>query len=313
MTPQNKDNIKHNPNAEHLIDALLLHVYQEDSKNTHEQRIDKVLSAIKVNENNIDKKSESQVIRFPFGKKTWVSLAATMSFIMLTSFFIFIPNKSALAEVNALIQQLSIFGDRLYHITVTPSKHRPADTAPILYKPKSAAKWLNDAQLYMRSNNQFLLMSKTPKGYKYRGQNESASWRGNHDKLIEYKEQSKQKLPLANNLGQLAFLNVEQLLMTLKQGYNLTLTDHITLDDSPIATSPPYSQITAVRKSSEIKGVKKITIVYRTDIYQIHQIIFNRIHLQGKSSIFDVQLSLQNTDTLPPDFFEPGYHLTKLH
>lgn len=282
-----------------LMDALLTCHYQMSASKEHEQRIERVMQAInphRVTTNN-------SVTRLPKLKR--LAMAASVCFVVFMLSLLVLPKKSAMAEMNQLIAELQDVGDRLYQITVTPlstsqNNQRISSNNQRGYK-KSAAKWLDGASLYVRNQSDYLLMYQTQHGTKLKASNVKGSWKLNEQKkLQQYNNDKGSKLPLSGQAAEMALMDFQLLLNTLKNSYELKYQSTNSQNN--------LSLLTATRLSSK-KGVKQVQIYYQADSYLIEKITFDRVHLQGQPETYRIDLRLQKHNGLAPEFFQPHYHL----
>ncbi|AWB65604.1 hypothetical protein C2869_03755 [Saccharobesus litoralis] len=321
-----------------LLDALLHHTYQDkqQAKQQNEDRIAKVMAAIDSqateqldSTNDTRERPHSNVFTLPFGKNSWMGLAASVCLFVVTLSFWLLPANTAIAEVKNLIEYLEHLSDRLYQVHVEAIENKqnlsPEQLAlkqkkqqlkqdrqsdkPSKTLIKPAAQWLDGAQLYMRGSDQYLLVAQTEKGQLLRGRNQDTSWKLDHKNQIKhYSDFSKIKLPFAGDAVNMAFMDLPLLLVTLTEKYQLTYQAdaHTNIQTSELANSK-LSLIIADKKDQQ-KGVKQVLIYYQADSYQIEKIVFNRVHMQGSDQRYQVSLQRVETEALAEEFFSPEYH-----
>jgi hypothetical protein len=314
---------------ERLMHALLHQTYQSKASviQKNEIRIQRVMVAIddKTSQNghtlssNLRHKiASSKVTNLTPKNNRWMGLAASLIFVISMLSFLFIPTKSALAEVNQILEQLAHIGDRLYRISVitvgvknhkiSEKGHEIKDTSKkknTFNNKKPAENWLDNALLFVRNSNQYLLQIDTDQGRILRARNNSTRWKiDSNNSIKHYKDQSAMKLPFSSDAATMTFMDLPKLLTRLTENYDLNY--HA---DIPTSLTQTLSLIVATKKSSEQKGVKAVSIYYQANSYLIDRIVFDRIHMQGSSKRYKISLQLLNTERLDEYFFTEEYHL----
>lgn len=305
-----------------LIHALLQAIYQDKNSEVQEEqsRISEVLSTISEPKELLADKSNSQ---HKFAQ--WFSLAASICLMTLVMFSWLSPTNVAIAEVNNILTRLRSLEDRIYTISVLPVKplHLPTEKTDVPnYKTlrsrnensdvsirHSASIWLNGAKLYVRGDNQYVLIAETSEGYLLRARNRQHSWKLNHDNEVKYyDDHAGIKVPIAGDAVALVFMDVPQMLTHLADNYNLTYKKNAGKDSE---SKQVLSMISANKKSKQLKGAKQINIFYHPDSYLIDRFEFDRVHLQGHRKRYKVSLQLVDLKALVIDFFDAEHHQNK--
>lgn len=304
-----------------LTHALLQTIYEDKTQASqqHDIRMTRLLRAIATTKTPL----RNKIAPLP----AWFGLAASICLLAFTLSFWLTPSNHAIAEVHKLSDGLALLRDRVYQVSVAPvaaqqkannSNQRPkvllfdnkSADEPTDSSRTSAASWLNGANLYIRGANQYVLKANTHKGALLRGRNENASWKIGQDNAVKlYQDYTKIKLPFAGDAVALAFVNLPDMLEKLTKNYQLTHQASAAPNGS---TEQRLSVITAVKKSSDMKGVKQITLFYQSNNHLIERIEFDRVHIQGNPERYLIHLQLTDTLSLDVNFFNPDYHLDKL-
>lgn len=278
-----------------LMEALLIGHYQDTNQAKQEQRIQAVINRI----------NKPQRLRLLYRFKP-LAMAASLGAVVFMLSLLLLPHKSAMAEINHLIAQLQHIGDRVYGFSVTPlstaeNSNRIVSNNQQGYK-KSAAKWLNGAQLYLRNQSDYLLMYQTQHGTKIKANTVNGSWKLNEKQQYQpYPNNKTIKLPLSGQAAEMAMMDFPVLLTSLKNSYQLTYQEQVKLNNQFL------SLLTATPQKPG-KGVKQIQIYYQPDNYLIQKMVFTKVHLQGQPASYRIELILQAQQALDPAFFTPDYH-----
>lgn len=290
-----------------LIHSLL--ITKKDSDSEMNARINNVMQAI----NSPPKQNTPEYVNNAPWFQRWGSWAASLLLMVTLTFTLILPSNDARATMNEVIESLSEMGDRLYKMKIEVSKQGKNQTNKSTQKhlvsnthKEHKVVRFQKAKLYLRADNQFVFIEEKRNGKKnIKGSNGHESWQVSGKGKIKNSEQGKIKVPLASKSADLAFMNLSESLQVLKASYDLTIEHKKTFKSSDLH----WSKITAIKADKNVKGAKKVVLFFDPDSHVIQKLIFDKVHMKGRSTLMKVTLTLQSTEILPEYWFEQETHL----
>ena len=294
-----------------LVHALLLtefaHMQTDVFPMTKDARVERVMEAIQARETQAvySESSNDQIFHNAvwFRQSRWTTLfgmAASLLLCIISVSFLLATSSDALATIDRVVERITLARDRHYFISVDIVEDRDDKIQ------ESSHKTFVEGHLYLRDNNQFVLIQKNNKGQKIiKGTDGLSSWQiGAKGELRVEEDPYKIKLPLALKSSGLILMDVEGSLTALKDGYDLNVFEN----QSVLGIDNPVSVIQAVKQSEAQKGVKEVWVYFNAETYVIERMVFDRVHLQGSSELKRVTLDLIDLFVLPDLWFNYQGH-----
>lgn len=276
---------------DHLMEALLIHHYES------EQEVQTLV------EKGMTKLSPPKRAKLYHFSKVWLSLAASAAALMLgLSFLLLAPSNPALAAMDKAIQVIESMGDRSYRVRVAPIRGTHT------HQDASTKRRFDEAELYLRGDNQFLFRAITPKGYRMvKGSNGQTSWSLKKDGTTEIKTDPKAiKLPLSARAENITFLDIGASLKALKDRYEISLVEKQKLKSSERF----WTKLVMKKVDATIKGPRQIVLFCDLNEQRIQRMVFDKVHLRGAPEPMRVTLDLVSSEPLPDSWFEASHHLS---
>lgn len=293
-----------------LMHALLLQT--QDTASQKDARIKRVLAQIsKPNLNQVStyKKQPNTVVAL---FKSWANIAAVILVVVGLSFSLMLPSNEAMAAMDKIIARLSDMGSRVYDVKVEPVKHgkKGKNKSQIANAGTAITNRFMGGKLYLNGNNQFVLIANIvdKKGNlktKISGSNGVESWSISTEGNVKTEPPKRVKLPLSGDSSALTFMNMPQMLTTLKQTYDLTI-EH---NQAAINMAGLWAKITLTKRDNTTKGVKSLVLFFNPDTDEIQQMVFNKVHLQGQASLNKVIMTLLSNSPIETHWFNYQRHL----
>jgi hypothetical protein len=213
----------------------------------------------------------------------------------------------ALASLNDILGALGRPGDRTYRIHMedlpTPPEPRGPDDRPPEMVPKPG---LDNATLYLRDSQQYLLVRDDPKGGStFDGYDGRQSWRVRAGVLAETKEGlGAGRIPMPPIMADVPFSDLHQTLQQILVDYTVEQFDQALLPSG----SEALRHVRVRRNSREVKGPETIEIWADSKTAMPKRIVFDRAKLQGSRQPTRLTFDLVSESPLPADWFAPETH-----
>jgi hypothetical protein len=302
---------------ERLLHALLVHMHDEQAAQHREQRVQRVMQAIRQQEEAaatvVPAVAADTTLR-PHRLRLWVTrgawAAAAMILIAVGMLVITSSSTPAMAALNDMITALGRPGDRTYHIRMEdmpePREGRPPEENWPANMPRPG---LDDARLHLRDSRQYLLVRHDPKGgLIFDGYDGRQSWRVRRGVLAEAKEGlGAGGIPMPPMMADVPFCDLQQTLEQIRKDYAAEQLDKAALSPG----SPELRHVRVRRHSRAVKGPETIDIWADPETGMPTRIIFDRAKLQGNLQPCRLTLDLVSEEPLSADWFSHTAHVTK--
>lgn len=286
-----------------LVHAMLLHIHDEQAATRREARVQSVMLAAR----EIGESPATMVDAVPDRRPTmraqalwlramsWRTLSASAAVIAIAvgAFMLSNNTRPALASVNQILTALKRPGDRTFRINVDP-----ADT--------ELKHGLNDATLYLRDGQQYLLVRLDHKGRElFDGYDGHRSWRIRAGVLVEAREgQGAGGIPMPRSMAELPFVDLQGTLESIQSDYVVERFDAVPLKDG----GPTARHLFARRKSARTKEPKSIEIWADPQSGTPQRIVFDDAKFQGSAEPRRLTFDLVSEAQLPSDWFGHAAH-----
>lgn len=291
-----------------LLHALLLHLCDERAAEDREARVQSAMRAVREVQESpdaaADGKPESRILRL----RTWairpktnwraVSTAAALVALTVGSFVFSYAARPALASARQVLTALLQPGDRTFKIGVFPAQSEPKHG-------------LNDATLYLRDGQQYLLARLNEKGGEVLdGYDGRISWRIRAGRLVEAQEgPGAGGLPVPKLMADAPFLDLRRTLNGIQRDYAVEQFDLA----APSVDGPPLRHMLARRISNGTKGPGTIEIWANPHTGTPRRIVFDDAKFQGNSEPRRLTFELVNETPLPANWFSAAAHQESPH
>jgi len=284
-----------------LLHALLRHHYDEHASAQRERRVARVIEAIggaAAADRAVGVATESaatpdrRVIRW---RRIAVALAASI-LVALGLTIVFQSASPALASLDDILGALTRPGDRTFRVQVQPpdadASHRPS---------------LDQATLYFRNGNQYVLVRKDPKGSAaIDGYNGQQSWRIRAGALVESKAgPGAGGIPMPHLIAEAPQVDLPHTLRNIHEDYAIERFDDAQLPGG----TDPQRHIVARRKSTLVKGPETIEIWADRQTGLPQRIEFDKAKFQGSTEPRRLIFEQTSNSALSADWFDPTPHL----
>lgn len=297
---------------EGLVHSLLLHIHDDRAAEHREQRVGRAMRAIR--ESGSQQAAEDvsaaaahqrRVLRFPVWarRETWAAAAAIVVALevwMLTS-----SPTPALASLNDIINALGRPGDRTFHIQMLDLAEPPGRAPPD--DPRPAPKpGLDDATLYLRDDQIYVLVRHDPKGgLIFDGFDGQQSWRVRDSMVAQTKEGlGAGGIPLPPLMADVPFSDLHRTVERIRVDYSVEQLDQAALSSG----GPMLRHVRVRRNSRQVKGPETIEIWADPQTAMPRRIIFDRAKIQGNQAPCRLTFDLVSQEPLPSDWFSPTTH-----
>lgn len=277
-----------------LLHALLLHMHDPQAAEHRQQRVGRVMRIIEG-----AAQEPKRVLRFPVWAKRGLWAAAAMILVAVGLIAILHSPSPALAAIDDMVKSLARPGDRTFRIQVEPPDVAMPDDRP----------GLDQATLYLRDANQYVLVRRDPKGGDaldgYDGQQ---SWRIRAGVLVETKDGlGAGRIPMPQVMANVPFVDLAQTLRRIRVDYVVERFDRASLK----AGGDLLRHVLARRKSHDVKGPETVEIWANPDTGMPQRIVFDEAKFQGSPQPRQLTLGLVSESTLAGDWFSPTAHTGK--
>ena len=302
---------------ERLVHALLLHMHDEQASEHREQRVQQAMQVIRESANPQPSAQPSGVIthpirtlRLPVWAKRSIWAAAAMVLITIGVLVLTYSPTPAMASLNDILSALGRPGDRTYRIHMedqpAPPEGRRPDEPPPERVPRPG---LDNATLYLRDANQYLLVRDDPKGgFIFDGYDGRQSWRVTGGVLAETKEGlGAGGIPMPPIMANVPCTDLHQTLERIRVDYTVEK-----LDQAPLPSGGDVLRHVRVRRNShEVKGPETIKIWANPKTAMPIRIVFDDAKIQGNREPCRITFDLVSEEPLSPNWFSPAPHLVK--
>ncbi len=244
-----------------------------------------------------------------FQRRVIVTLSAiAASLLMFAAWHYFeLDSVSTAAELHRLIDAQKQIQDCTYKIFVeeiAKERSRRALDAQWNRPPKPP---MNDATLYLRQSNQFVLIRQTSDGERFiTGSNGTTSWAIRPDRSLKTsRDLTEFSRDLPGHEHHLPLMDLEATLITLQKAYVIQVLPP-ELDSESLGDSEPSRLLVAIKKRG-YPGPQRVEISYSLNQRQIRQIRF--VEMPYGSERLTLRLTLIDQSKLSYDFFESATHL----
>jgi len=183
-----------------------------------------------------------------------------------------------------------------------PPRGSPDDPKPEMApRPR-----LNNATLYLRDSQQYLLVRDDPKGGStFDGYDGRQSWRIRAGVLAETKEGlGAGGIPMPPIMADVPFSDLHRTLQQIRVDYTVEQ-----FDQAPLPSGGEVLRHVRVRRNSrEVKGPETIEIWADSKTAMPKRIVFDRAKLQGSRQPTRLTFDLVSEAPLPADWFTPPAH-----
>ncbi|MCX5684546.1 MAG: hypothetical protein NT049_12780 [Planctomycetota bacterium] len=294
-----------------LVHALLLHTHNPEASEHREERVRRAMQGICESVSpNMSSSAARPAERTP-RLRTWarrsVWAAAATVLIVVGLFALFNGPSSAQASLNEIIGALGRPGDRTYRIQMEDLPAPPPRESPDDPKPEMAPRpRLDNATLYLRDSQQYLLVRDDPKGGStFDGYDGRQSWRVRAGVLAETKEGlGAGRIPMPPIMADVPFSDLHQTLERIRVDYTVEQFDQAPLPSG----SEALRHVRVRRNSREVKGPETIEIWADLKTAMPKRIVFDRAKLQGNRQPIRLTFDLVSESPLSADWFAPEAH-----
>lgn len=277
--------------TDRVVHALLLHINDDDA--VRQQRVARVMESIAIGESLPN--SEGRRLRISNWRRPG-ALAAAASVLIGFAILIFISSPTpVMASLSDILISLSRPGDRTFRIRVEPP-------APDSVSPRPG---LNNATLYLRNSNQYVLTRNSSRGDAFDGFDGNQSWRVRHGSLVEEKEGlGAGRIPMPQSMSDVSFADLQSELAQMNAGYVIDR-----FDKAPVpGQANSLAHVLAHRKSQEVKGPQTIEIWADPKTGVPQRIVFDKAKFQGSADPRRLTFELVSENPLSSDWFKPSAH-----
>jgi hypothetical protein len=284
---------------ERLIHALLLHMHDAQAVEQREQRVRKVMDAIRA----------PQILRFPAWTRRLVAAAAAMLLVAVGIWAFSFSSTPAMASLNEIISALARPGDRTFHLQMLDLAEPPG-RGPLDDQGRQGSvprPGLDNATLHLRDGTQYVLVRHDPNGGQiYDGFDGRQSWRVRKGVVAETKDGlGAGGIPMPPMMADVPFCDLHQTLEQIRVDYTVEQ-----LDQAALAPGGQLQRHVLVRRNSRVvRGPETIEIWADPQTSMPRRIVFDRAKLQGSPAPCRLTLDLISEDALPPAWFSPSSHI----
>ena len=306
---------------ERLIHALLLHLHDDQANTRRDERVQRAIQAIRQpGPSDNAGYSEPATLRPKRTLKfsTWsrrLTYAAAAAVLIVVGFIaVTYDSKPAMASLTDILGALGKPGDRTYHITLVdlpepPDRRPPDDDRPPDDPERVPRPNLDDAKLYLRDANQYVLERHDPNGNDgmiFDGYDGKQSWRVTRGKLAETREGlGAGGIPIPPMMADIPFTDLHGALERIQVDYTVEKFELTSMASG----GENLRHVFARRKSHEIRGPETIEIWANTQSGMPKRIIFDDAKIQGNRTPCRLTFDLVTQEPLPTNWFSPQPHL----
>lgn len=293
-----------------LVHALLLHVHNPQAPEHREERVRRAMQGIRESVSPNMRSSAALPADRALRLRVWVrrgALAAAMVLIGVGIFSLINGPAPAQASLNDILDALGRPGDRTYRIQMEDLPAPPPRGSPDDPKPEMAPRpRLNNATLYLRGSQQYLLVRDDPKGGStFDGYDGRQSWRIRAGVLAETKEGlGAGGIPMPPIMADVPFSDLHRTLQQIRVDYTVEQFDQA----PPPSGGEVLRHVRVRRNSREVKGPETIEIWADSKTAMPKRIVFDRAKLQGSRQPSRLTFDLVNESQMPVDWFAPEAH-----
>lgn len=315
MSDQENNAFSENPGRhadDRLLHALLLQTYDDRAKEHRELRVQQAISAISNALQGGEKTpNTSATIRAEERRVAkWVpkvSAIAALVFVAIAVWTLTNSPSAAVAAINRMITALSSPGDRTFHIQMEDlperGRRRPNDKPGSVPRPG-----LDDATLYLRDGQQYVLVRHDPQGgVIYDGYDGQQSWRVRDGKVAETRQGlGAGGIPMPPIMANIPFTDLQSTLQAIQGNYTLEEQDNAAFSVS----KTKLLHVLVRRNSRWVKGPETIEIWADQESALPQRIVFDDAKVQGNETPCRITLDLTNQTELPGAWFSAKSHAT---
>ena len=312
--PEVKSNVPSSEARETVAESLLIHGLLADVGSRDEdaeaerihavmQRIDAELStnALSVAEKSVP----HQRRRFAI-----LTSALTIAAAVVVMFVMFGPHQSVSAAMDSLEMVLEAAAkpfDRTYKIRVVeeyPRDKRPKNLSQEAWDRK-APEQIDGATIHVRGVDEYVMTVLLKTGEtRISGCDGQVSWSFRENGPVHVStDLNRFRGGMPGNQQDMPFLNIHANLSQLKIGFDVELAG----DQEVSADSTLLSQLTCVRKSSDVRGPKQVDIWFDAEDGTVHKMLLDGLP-RGRGGPKSVMLELVDQSELASDFFSHHTH-----
>lgn len=307
------DGVRHEADNR-LVHALLVHLHDSQVAEHRNQRVQRVMEAIRASSVQVQEDQDTRVIAPTSGSpliRLWArrgAWAVAAMIVLAVGVFQIMPQTAAMASLDSVLSALAQPGDRTFRIRVEMSPG--GGSHPVGGQPPHGEQQrpgLDHATLYLRNGLQFVLVRKDPKGGElFDGYNGRQSWRIRANALTECREgPGAGGIPMPQMMADIPFIDLQGTLQRIRSDYiiNRFGSEHL-----PTGGGLGL-HLVARRKSHDVKGPETIEIRADAATGMPKQIVFEGAKFQGSPEPRRLTFELISEEALPVAWFSPAPHL----
>lgn len=312
--PTSGSNFATDTASEHVAESLLIHGLLADmGKRDEEQdreRIQSVMQRI-----DSEAKTDSATLAAPRrlqGRRRFAILTSALAIAAaaLVIFVVFDPPSrvsAAMASLEKVVESALRPIDRTYVVHLV--EEYPRDQRP---RNMSQEKWdrvapeqIDGATIYVRGVNEYVMKVLLKTGVKRTsGCDGRLSWSFREDGPVHVSTNLHRfRGGMPGNQQDMPMVNIHANLTQLKIAYDVELLEEQETTHDNIV----LSQLSCVRKSTEIRGVKRVNVWFDAENGTVHKMLLDGLP-RGRGGPKSVMLELIDQSELPPDFFSHDSH-----
>jgi hypothetical protein len=301
--------------CEQAAESLLIHGLLADLGRRDEhrdaQRIAALMQAIDVPQQTPAVSLPSPPARDKNARQiAFLTSALTVAALAMVMLFVVGPQQNvsaAMASLEKVLEAAKRPFDRTYEIRVVeeyPGDKRPRNLPEEMLQRESEEE-IDGAMLYVRGTDQYVLVRSLRDGrQRMTGCDGSQSWAFREDGPVHVSSDlTRFRGGMPGQQQDIPFINIHSHLQQLQTGYDIELTS----ERIEASAGTVLSQLTAIRKSRDVRGPKQVDLWFDADRGTIHRMLLDGLP-RGGGGPKSVCLELVDQTHLGLNFFTHEAH-----
>lgn len=292
-----------------LVHGMLVDIANHDADSEAErieavmQRIDAEFAADSVN-------VAPKIVPHSRRRFAILTSALTIAVAVMVMFVVFGPHQSvsaAIASLEKVVEAASKPLDRTYKVRVVeeyPRDKRPRNLSQEAWE-RDAPEQIDGATIYVRGADEYVMTVLLTTGEtRTSGCDGQVSWSFRENGPVHVStDLNRFRGGMPGKQQDMPFLNIHTSLSQLQVGYDVELG----VEQDAGVDGTLLSQLTCVRKSSDVRGPKQVDVWFDGEDGTVHKMLLDGLP-RGRGGPKSVMLELVNQADLPSGFFSHDAH-----